>query len=92
MVCTFFGHGNAPKKIIPVLKKAIIKLIEENAVDTFYVVNHRNFDYYTENVLKELKEIYPHINYFVVLAYLSREIEKEDCYRNLSKIKQNPEV
>ena len=84
MVCTFFGHGNAPKEIIPVLKKAIIKLIEENAVDTFYVGNHGHFDFYAENILKELSEIYPHINYSVVLAYLPREIEKEGFYKDFS--------
>lgn len=77
MVCTFFGHGNAPEEIIPVLKDAIIKLIEENEVDTFYVGNHGHFDYYAENILKELKEIYPHINYSVVLAYLPRGNEGE---------------
>ena len=77
MVCTFFGHGNAPKEIIPVLKDTVIKLIEENGVDMFYMGNHGHFDYYAEIVLKELKEIYPHIKYAVVLAYLPRGSECE---------------
>ncbi len=77
MVCTFFGHGNAPKEIIPVFKNTIIKLIEENEVDTFYVGNHGHFDFYAETILKELSEIYPHIKYSVVLAYLPRGSEGE---------------
>ena len=77
MVCTFFGHSDAPKEIIPVLKNAIIKLIEENRVDTFYVGNHGHFDGFAESILKELKGIYPHIKYSVVLAYLPRGSEGE---------------
>lgn len=72
MVCTFFGHADAKEEIIPALRKEIINLIENKNVDTFYVGNHGHFDFYAETVLKELSEIYPHIKYSVVLAYLPR--------------------
>lgn len=77
MVCTFFGHADAKKEIIPALRKEIINLIENKNVDTFYVGNHGHFDFYAETVLKELSEIYPHIKYSVVLAYLPRGSEGE---------------
>ena len=72
MVCTFFGHADAKEEIIPALRKEIINLIENKNVDTFYIGNHGHFDFYAETVLKELSEIYPHIKYSVVLAYLPR--------------------
>lgn len=72
MTCTFFGHADAKEEIIPALRKEIINLIENKNVDTFYVGNHGHFDFYAETVLKELSEIYPHIKYSVVLAYLPR--------------------
>ena len=77
MVCTFFGHADAKEEIIPALRKEIINLIENKNVDTFYVGNHGHFDFYAETVLKELSEIYPHIKYSVVLAYLPRGSEGE---------------
>ncbi len=72
MVCTFFGHWDTGEEIIPDLQKEIINLIENKNVDTFYVGNHGHFDGYAEEILKNLKEIYPHIKYSVVLAYLPR--------------------
>ena len=72
MTCTFFGHWDTGEEIIPALRKEIINLIENKNVDTFYIGNHGHFDFYAETDLKELSEIYPHIKYSVVLAYLPR--------------------
>lgn len=69
MICTFFGHRNAPKEIKPILKQALIDLIENKNVDKFYVGNHGQFDYMVKEALKELKQIYQ-IKYYVVLAYM----------------------
>ena len=45
-------------------------LIENHNVDRFYVGNHGAFDAMVRSTLRELKTIYPHIDYAVVLAYL----------------------
>ena len=71
--CTFFGHRNTSAEIKPQLEAKLIALIEQYQVDTFYVGNHGRFDSMVESTLKKLKQRYPHIRYFVVLAYLPIE-------------------
>ena len=68
-VC-FFGHRNTPQDIIPVLHGVLIDLIENQGADTFYVGNQGGFDSMVYSELKKLAEIYPHIAYSVVLAYM----------------------
>ena len=75
-VCTFFGHRDAPKKIEPILKSTLIDLIENKNVDLFYIGNQGNFDCMVRNNLKELKIIYNHINYIIVLAYMPTKNNK----------------
>lgn len=69
MTCTFFGHKDTPQSIKPLIKSAIIDLIEQNGVNVFYVGNHGSFDSMVKSVLAELSESYP-IKYYIVLAYL----------------------
>lgn len=71
-VCTFFGHHDCPPTVKPALRAAIIDLIENHAADTFYVGNQGHFDFYARSILQELAQIYPHIRYTVVLAYLPK--------------------
>ena len=74
MTCTFFGHKNTDRrKVTEPLKATLIRLIEDKGVDTFYVGNEGGFDGLVQSVLKELKEIYPHINCSVALAYVPKE-------------------
>lgn len=68
--CTFFGHRDCPSSIEPKLRATLIDLIENHNVDRFYVGNHGAFDALVRSALRELKTIYPHIDYAVVLAYL----------------------
>lgn len=70
MNCTFFGHADAPSEIKDRLRETIIGLIENRGADCFYVGNHGNFDRMALAVLKELSEVYPQIDYYVVYAYL----------------------
>ncbi|MCM1023002.1 MAG: hypothetical protein NC395_02965 [Prevotella sp.] len=70
MTCTFFGHANAPQEIRETLKETVKTLIETRGADCFYMGNNGNFDRMALSVLKELSEVYPHVNYFVVYAYL----------------------
>ena len=78
MTVTFFGHRNTPDSIQPSLKKTLIQLIEKEGADTFYVGNEGDFDCIVYNTLKELKAIYPFIQFKVMLAYLTKR--KSDFY------------
>ena len=69
MVCTFFGHRSVTNEIEPILRSALIDLIENHEVKTFYVGNHGGFDVMVYRALKKLSATYP-IKVFVVLAYL----------------------
>lgn len=73
MTCTFFGHRDAPNKIMPVLQAALVDLIENKHVDKFYVGNQGAFDCIVRSSLEELESEYPHIRYSVVLAYLPQK-------------------
>lgn len=69
MRCTFFGHRDAPSKIEGTIRETIERLISEG-VTCFYVGNNGNFDSMVHRQLKQLREKYPHIRYYVVLAYM----------------------
>lgn len=81
MNCTFFGHKDAPESILPKLEQTIIKLIKTYNVNNFYIGNHGRFDSMVKETLKNIKKIYPHINYTVVLAYRPRNNDSDirDC-------------
>lgn len=64
--CTFFGHRDCPSSIRPRLRVTLINLIENQAVDMFYVGRQGAFDAIVRSVLKELILEYPHIRYAVV--------------------------
>lgn len=70
MTCAFFGHRDCPDDIIDSLKATILDLIENNGVKRFLVGNNGNFDRLVIKALKKCKEVFPHIDYCVVLAYL----------------------
>ena len=72
-VCTFFGHSDCPSTVAPKLRSVLIELIENHGVDVFYVGNQGSFDHMVRSALKVLAEIYPHIRYAVVLAYIPRK-------------------
>lgn len=80
-VCTFFGHHDCPSTIRQALRTTLIDLIEHSSVDILFVGNHGAFDAMVRSVLSELKQIYPHIRYTIVLAYLplkSSRLERDD--------------
>lgn len=70
MVCSLFGHRDCSDSIHETLHRVIEKVIIENNVDCFYVGNQGKFDSIAMSVLIKLKEKYPHIHCYVVLAYL----------------------
>ncbi len=70
MVCTFFGHRDAPDAVEEKLYEVLRELIENRSVETFYVGNQGKFDAIVAKVLKTLKTQYPHIRCLVILAYI----------------------
>ena len=70
MIATFFGHRDCLPDIIPKLERTIHELILQKSVDLFYVGNQGMFDGYIQSILRECKERYPQIRYYVVLPYL----------------------
>ena len=72
MVCTFFGHRDAPEKIRENLKTVVVDLIENKGVKLFYVGNNGAFDSMVRKLLKELKKLYG-VDYYVVLAYIPQK-------------------
>ena len=71
-VCTFFGHRDSPSSIKADLNKAIVQLICNQRVDTFYVGTQGNFDRMAYADLVELRQRYSHINVYRVLAYMPK--------------------
>ncbi len=80
--CTFFGHRDCHESIKQELYTAVEQLILTQGVEIFYVGNQGSFDYYARSILHDLKEKYPHITYFVVLAYLSNDKMRYADYTN----------
>ena len=78
--CTFFGHKNTLKEAVLPLMSVLIDLVTTKNVDTFYVGNHGSFDRMVASQLKELKKKYPHISYFVVLAYIPTKKDEYNDY------------
>ena len=69
MICTFFGHRDAPKAIEPILQTAISDLIEHHSVELFYIGNQGTFDEMVRGQLSHFEKTH-RIHFFVVLAYL----------------------
>ena len=76
--CTFFGHRDCPCSIQSKLREVLIDLIENYAVDMFYVGQQGAFDGLVRSVLKELVSVYPHIHYAVVLERIPPKREEFD--------------
>ena len=70
--CTFFGHRDCYGLQEELLEQAIVELIH-SGVDTFYMGHQGDFDRAARQILRKLQKVYPHIQYSVVLAYLSTE-------------------
>ena len=76
--CTFFGHHDCPSSIKPKLREVLIDLIENHAVDMFYVGKQGVYDAIVRSVLKELVSVYPHIRYAVVLERIPQKRDEFD--------------
>ena len=78
MTCTFFGHRDCPDAIYPKLYNTIEGLVLQNRSDEFLVGNQGRFDVLALKALRQLRIVYPHIRYAVVLAYFPvKDISKQ---------------
>ena len=77
MVCSFFGHKDAPQSLYPKIREGIEKLILQQNIESFMVGNQGSFDSMVLKALRELKQTYSHICYNVVLAYMPTQ--KQEC-------------
>ena len=78
--CTFFGHRECLERVRRALREVLKTLICEHGVTEFYVGNQGSFDLNVQFVLKELKENYPQINYWIVLAYMPNKPDNFSDY------------
>ena len=76
MICTFFGHRDAPDSIRAELKSVLTHLIINKKCKTFYVGHQGNFDSIVYSELKKLQQTYS-INIFIIL---SRRPSNNDSY------------
>ncbi|MBR5452225.1 MAG: hypothetical protein IKV36_04425 [Clostridia bacterium] len=75
MICTFFGHRDAPVKIEDKLRRVLLDLTKNNDGNIFYVGNQGSFDFTVKKILKELKA-----KYYIVLAYMPTKIYPLDIF------------
>lgn len=78
MICTFFGHRDAPEAVEKQLNILLVELIEKEGANLFYVGNNGRFDAMVYRQLRLLSIDY-NIKYYVVSAY----INEKNCYDNL---------
>lgn len=80
MVCSFFGHKDAPSEIYEQLVDCIEDLIINRGISNFMVGNQGGFDSMVLKTLRELKQQYPNVCYNVVLAYMPGERQEYELY------------
>ena len=68
--CFFIGHRDAPGELLPHIRAAAEELIVRKGVTDFYVGSRGNFDRLAAAAVRELRERYPQVRLFLVLAYL----------------------
>ena len=78
-VCTFFGHRDCYGLDESLLQSKIEELIRQG-VDTFYLGNQGQFDRMVFGCLGRLVQVYPHIDFAVVLAYFPTQDAETDPY------------
>ena len=71
MICTFFGHADAPSEVALALKHVILDLIDKKEVKNFYVGNNGSFDFFVQKTLKEISGERANINYTIVLSRMN---------------------
>ena len=68
--CFFIGHRDAPESLLAAVRAAAEGLIREKGVSDFYVGSRGSFDRLAAKAVRELRERYPEVRLYLVLAYL----------------------
>lgn len=86
--CCFAGHKDMScSSIKQELQDTLVKLIENENVEYFWVGNYGAFDRCTVAVINNLKKEYPHIKLELIVPYLTKSIiENEDYYKSYDSI------
>ena len=83
--CCFAGHSRiSDENNRDNLKEQIRKLVEMEGIREFWVGNYGDFDRYSAEAVRELKEYYSDINLYLVIPYLTNKIteNKQRYYKN----------
>ncbi len=82
MICSMFGHHDAPADLLTPLTTMLVHLTKEEHVDRFLIGNQGSFDLLARYVLNEIViPGRPRVKYSVVLAYLPSVRPLEYPYR-----------
>ena len=80
MTVTFIGHRDTPQNIYSLLYETVRTLIQNDAATAFYVGDRGEFDRMVLRSLMELKKVYPHIEYQIVLAYMPQRTDESIAF------------
>ena len=80
--CFFIGHRETDLALLPEIKAAAERLIQQQQVSDFYVGMYGNFDRLSGEAVIQLKRNYPGVRLFLVLPYhpTDRSIEAPPGY------------
>jgi len=79
MVCSFFGHRDAPESIKTQIKQCIVNVIKDKNINTFYVGDKGKFDYMVLQELRSLQQEHPYIKYTIILSKLPDKNDNIFC-------------
>lgn len=71
-ICAFFGHRTAPHYLLAnkYIERAIISLIKNEGVDTFWFGGNGNFDSYANSAARKVQQqLYPEIKRILIVPY-----------------------
>lgn len=80
--CFFIGHRETDASLLPKIKAAAERLIQQQQVSDFYVGMYGNFDRLSGEAVIQLKRDYPGVRLFLVIPYhpADRPIEAPPGY------------
>ena len=81
---TFCGHGNLSGSEISFLEEKLLSEIKNlitNGADTFLLGGYGDFDILCAQIIKNLKQNYPHITSVLVIPYIDKKYNNQlyDC-------------
>ena len=78
-ICSFCGHRDADSSLRTQIKAAIMDIIENEDITTFYSGGMGNFDSLCESVVRELKRIYP-LKLYLIAPHMTQKINRDGKY------------